>query len=82
MELDDRLFRELRKNEKAVMGRDQYYAEEPDWMIYEERKVNTPLNEFKGIFDVTDESSVNKAPSVFEKGTIFKTVNDKKQSGK
>ncbi len=72
MGLDDRLFRELKRNEKAA-ARDQYYAEEPDWMIYEDRTRDIPLNEYKGIFDVTDEKSINRAPSVFDKGTIFRT---------
>ncbi|MBR3539381.1 MAG: hypothetical protein IKQ49_05510 [Eubacterium sp.] len=73
MGLDDRLFRELKKNEKAAADRDQYYAEEPDWMIYEKRDREKPLNEYKGVYEVTDERSINTAPSVFEKGTIFRT---------
>ncbi len=73
MELDDRLLRELRKNEQAAANKDPYYMDDPDWMIYENRERDIPLNEFRGIYDVTDERSINKAPSVFDKGTIFKT---------
>ena len=73
MELDDRLLRDIRKNEKNNSQQDPYYAVEPDWMIYEERKRQDPLNQYKGTFDVTDERSLNKAPSVFERGTIFHT---------
>ena len=72
MELDDRLIRDLRRNEKAA-ARDPYYADEPDWMIYENRERDVPLNEYRGVFDQKDETSINKAPSIFEKGTIFKT---------
>ena len=41
-------------------------------MIYEERKVEEPLNENKGIYADEDLKSINTAPSVFEKGTIFR----------
>jgi hypothetical protein len=47
-------------------------------MIYKDRKSSVPLNEFKGIFDASDQTSINKAPSVFEKGTIFNTEEKKK----
>ena len=70
MGLDERLLRDIRKSKNTS---DPYYAEEPDWMIYEERKLETPLNEFMGIYDRADERSINKAPSVFDKGTIFRT---------
>lgn len=73
MNLDHDLLREIRKQEKQREKENLYYAEEPDWMIYEQRGRNKPLNEYKGIFDATDETSINKAPSIFDKGTIFKT---------
>lgn len=79
MELDENLQREIRKNERARARENEYYADEPDWMIYEDRKIETPLNEFKGIFDLTDETSINTAPSIFEKGTIFKTGEESKK---
>ncbi|MBR0146734.1 MAG: hypothetical protein IJM25_08755 [Eubacterium sp.] len=73
MEIDEELLREMRKNERSRQKEELYYAEEPDWMIYQERKREVPLNEFGGIFQKKDETSINTAPSVFEKGTIFKT---------
>lgn len=73
MELDDRLLRDIRKNERNSAQQDAYYADEPDWMIYEERKREEPLNQYRGAFDVADERSINKAPSVFDKGTVFRT---------
>ena len=73
MELDNRLLREIRRNEQARAKGDPYYADEPDWMIYAEREREIPLNEFRGIYDQTDRTSINTAPSVFEKGTIFRT---------
>ena len=78
MNLDHDLLREIQKQERKRERENQYYAEEPDWMIYEDRKSSVPLNEFKGIFDASDQTSINKAPSVFEKGTIFNTEEKKK----
>ena len=72
MEIDERLLREMRKNEQAA-NRDPYYAEEPDWMIYQKRERSAPLNEEGGIYRKKDDVSINTAPSVFEKGTIFRT---------
>lgn len=77
MEIDDRLLREMRRNEREA-GRDPYYAEEPDWMIYQDRERTAPLNEERGIYRKKDEISINTAPSIFEKGTIFRT----KEEGK
>ena len=77
MELDDRLFRDLKRNEQAA-AKDAYYAEEPDWMIYEKRKSQVPMNEYRGVFDHKDETSINTAPSIFEQGTVFRT-GEKKQ---
>ncbi len=73
MDLDDRLVRDIRKNGSPTAGQDPYYQEEPDWMVYEDRKMETPLNEYKGIYDEKDHTSINKAPSVFDRGTIFRT---------
>ena len=79
MNLDHDLLREIQKQERKRERENQYYADEPDWMIYEDRKSSVPLlNEFKGIFDASDQTSINKAPSVFEKGTIFNTEEKKK----
>ena len=72
MGLYDRLVSDIRNKSKNASS-DLYYAEEPDWMIYEERKVEEPLNENKGIYADEDLKSINTAPSVFEKGTIFRT---------
>ena len=73
MDLDDRLLGNLRKIDRDHESQNLYYAEEPDWMIYETRKKETPLNAYRGVFTEKDERSINTAPSVFEKGTLFKT---------
>ena len=52
---------------------DPYYAEEPDWMEYLERDRPEYLNREKGVYEVKDESSINTAASVFEKGVVFST---------
>ena len=72
MGLNDRLVNDLRRSEKNA-SREPYYAEEPDWMIYAERKKTPPLNEYNGLKEQTDVTSINKAPSVFDRGTVFRT---------
>ncbi|HAU99767.1 MAG TPA: hypothetical protein DCW47_01065 [Lachnospiraceae bacterium] len=52
-------------------NRDPYYQEEPDWMEYLERKNPQALNREEGVFDEKDETSINTAASVFEKGVVF-----------
>lgn len=70
MELDDRLVNDQRR--AAInAAKEPYYAEEPDWLIYKEREKQPWLNKDKGVFTETDKYSLNKAPSVFERGTIF-----------
>ena len=54
-------------------AKEPYYAEEPDWLIYMEREKQPWLNKDKGVFTETDRTALNKAPSVFEAGTIFHT---------
>ncbi len=73
MGLNDRLTRDLERSGRKAVQRDPYYEEEPDWMLYEKREREEPLNRYRGSFDKKDERSINTAPSVFEKGTIFKT---------
>ena len=64
MNLDHDLLREIQKQERKRERENQYYADEPDWMIYEDRKSSVPLNEFKGIFDASylrrEQSSIPK----------------------
>ena len=52
-------------------NRDPYYQEEPDWMEYLERKNPQALNREEGVFEEKDETSINTAASVFEKGVVF-----------
>ena len=73
MELDNRLLNDIRKIDQKAARENLYYAEEPDWMIYEERKREDPLNKYRGVYDTADERSINKAPSIYDKGTIFRT---------
>ncbi len=73
MALDDRLLGNIRSIDKKAARQNLYYAEEPDWMIYDERKAPGSINDYKGITEEKDLKSINTAPSVFEKGTIFHT---------
>ncbi len=56
---------------KKNAGQDPYYAEEPDWMEYTERRREEALNRNRGAFSIKDKTSINTAPSVFEKGVLF-----------
>ena len=62
--------------------RDPYYEEEPDWMEYLERKNPEALNREKGVFEAKDETSINTAASVFEKGVVFSVGERKTGYGK
>ncbi len=70
MDLDDRLTRD-QKRAAINAAKEPYYAEEPDWLIYKERERLPWLNKDKGVFTETEKDSINKAPSVFERGTLF-----------
>lgn len=72
MGLDERLTKDQQKTAEEE-AREPYYAEEPDWLIYMDRERQPWLNKDKGVFTETDKRSLNKAPSVFEKGTVFHT---------
>lgn len=65
---------------KRGQQNDSYYAEEPDWMEYLQRKEAEALNREKGVFEAKDRKAINTAPSVFEKGTVF--VTEDKKHGK
>ena len=72
MGLDERLTKDQQKTAEEE-AREPYYAEEPDWLIYMDRERQPWLNKDKGVFTETDKTALNKAPSVFEAGTIFHT---------
>ncbi len=72
MGLDERLTKDQQKTAEEE-AREPYYAEEPDWLIYMDRERQPWLNKDKGVFTETDRTALNKAPSVFEAGTIFHT---------
>ena len=60
-------------NKPGSQNRDPYYEDEPDWMEYMERSRAKALNREGGVFEVKDRLSLNTAPSVFERGTVFST---------
>lgn len=73
MNLDDKLTAENRKARSEAEKAGRYYADEPDWMIYKDREKPSWLNKDKGVFEETDKNAINKAPSVFERTTLFNT---------
>ena len=72
MGLDDRLT-EDHKRAALNAAKEPYYAEEPDWQIYKEREKKPWLNKDKGVFTESEKTSLNKAPSVFERTAVFNT---------
>ncbi|MCR4658601.1 MAG: hypothetical protein K5770_20575 [Lachnospiraceae bacterium] len=61
------------KNLRKAPQTDPYYEEEPDWMEYKDREAQESLNSEQGVFAVKDKTSINTAPSVFERGVVFST---------
>ncbi|MCR5411072.1 MAG: hypothetical protein K6E90_08855 [Lachnospiraceae bacterium] len=77
MGLDERLTEDQKRAAKEA-AKEPYYAEEPDWQIYMEREKKPWLNKDKGVFTETEKTSVNKAPSVFDRTALFDTQEEKK----
>ena len=70
MQLDVRLQRDMDKKKKR--GRTDPEDEE-DTLSYMERKKMPFLNEDEGAFAVKDMTSLNTAPSVFDRTAVFRT---------
>ncbi len=73
MRLDDRLSKNNINKAIADAKADEYYAEEPDWMIYDVRKRQNSIDKDRGVFDVDREHAINTAKSVFDAQAIFHT---------
>ncbi len=76
MGLTDRMIRSNKEQERQKKKETQIQLDPEDGetgMIYMPRPAFKYLNEDKGVFDNTDETSINTAKSVFDKTAIFRT---------
>ncbi len=78
MGLDDRLVKDSRKRAEDS-GKEPYYAEEPDWLIYDERKKQPYMNKNRGVFETSDEKALNTSKSVFDRTAVFALGSGKKE---
>ena len=62
--------KEIRKKEDQSMV---FEEDVGDYLMYDNYKPEGFLNEYRGVFDTTDEKSLNTAPSIFDKTAIFHT---------
>ncbi len=67
--------------QKKTPQKDPYYDEDPDWMEYKERSTPEAINSERGVFALKDKTSINTAPSVFERGVVFTTEKNKDRQG-
>ena len=62
--------KEIRKKEDQSMA---FEEDVGDYLMYDNYKPEGFLNGYRGVFDTTDEKSLNTAPSIFDKTAIFHT---------
>lgn len=79
MRFTDRVIEEQRQyrlsKEREAENQQEENQEDETGMIYAPRPRFGFLNDQKGIFDNTDDHSINKAPSVFDRTAIFHVSN-------
>ena len=78
MGLDDRLVKDTKKRVEDS-NKEPFYAEEPDWLIYDERKKQPFMNKNRGVFEVTDEKAINTEKSVFDRTAVFDLSSKRKE---
>ena len=73
--INDELSRKNKqKNERDIKIGSGYYDEEEETYMYDIRKPMAFINESEGgVFDITKQTGINTAMSVFDKGAYFKT---------
>ena len=76
MRLTDRMIQEQNRNrlqrERETENQQEENQEDETGMIYRPRPRWGYLNDNKGIFDVKDETSINTAPSIFDRTAVFR----------
>ena len=72
--LDNKLSKQNKDDEKRRISPPVNDDEEEETYIYDIRKPMAFINEGKnGVFDITKQTGINTAKSVFDKGSVFNT---------
>jgi sialic acid synthase SpsE len=72
--LDSKLAKKLEKEEKRKKNPPVNDDEEEETYLYDIRKPMEFINESEnGVFDITKQTGINTAKSVFDKGSVFRT---------
>ena len=74
MGLDERLIKDNRKKTGMANRGDSYYEDEPDWLMYDEKKKRPDFNKDEGVFANTDRQAINTRKSVFDSQAVFKST--------
>lgn len=73
-DFDDKLQKKFQKDEDRRKKPSDYYDEEEETYMYDVKKPMAFINEGEhGVFDITKQTGLNSAKSVFDKGATFKT---------
>ncbi len=71
--INDELVRKNKeKNEKDIKIGSGYYDEEEETYMYDVRKPQAFINENAGVFDISKQTGINTAKSVFDRTALFK----------
>ncbi len=72
--INDELVRKNKeKNDRDIKIGSGYYDEEEETYLYDVRKPQEFINEGHGVFDISKQTGINTAKSVFDKGAYFRT---------
>ncbi len=73
--INDELSRKNKeKNERDIKIGSGYYDEEEETYMYDVRKPMAFINDSEsGVFELTKQTGINTAKSVFDRGAVFKT---------
>jgi hypothetical protein len=72
--LDNKLAKNLEKKESLRKNPPINEDEDVETMMYDIRKPMAFINEGEhGVFDITKQTGLNSAKSVFDKGSVFRT---------
>ncbi|MCR4596838.1 MAG: hypothetical protein K5673_08650 [Lachnospiraceae bacterium] len=62
------------KNERDIKIGSGYYDEEEETYMYDVRRPMAFINDSEhGVFDISRQTGINTAKSVFDRGAVFKT---------
>ncbi len=70
---DDMSRKNKKKNDEDRKIGSGYYDEEEETYLYDVRRPQAFINESKGVFDISRQTGINTAESVFDRGASFRT---------